>query len=218
MKNIAVLLAGSGVFDGSELHEAVLSLYFIKKNGCNYTCFSVNKEQHHVVNHLTGEPSDERRNVLVESARIARGDVKNLSEYNPNNYDGLMIPGGFGVAKNLFTFAMDGEEATIDTNVQEAILKTHAAQKPIGAVCISPVLLAKAFQDSGVEISVTVGTNSGEAAAITAFGAVHHSVKASELYLDKENNIATAPAYICAKDIAEAALGIEKVVNYLCKK
>jgi enhancing lycopene biosynthesis protein 2 len=139
MKKIAVLLSGSGVYDGSEIHEATLSLYALSKNELDYQCFAPDKEQYHVINHLTGEVSNETRNVLVESARIARGNIKALSELKVEEFDGILLPGGFGAAKNLSSYAYEGEKYSVDLEVENVLKAFHAAKKPIaGNTNITP--------------------------------------------------------------------------------
>jgi enhancing lycopene biosynthesis protein 2 len=143
MKKIAVVLAGNGVYDGAEIHEATLTLLAIARNGAQYQCFAPDVEQAHVVNHLTGEEMPEKRNVLVEAARIARGNIKPLSEYNAKDFDAIVFPGGFGAAKNLCTFAFDGVDCKVNPDVEKAVRSTVAEEKPVGALCISPVLITK---------------------------------------------------------------------------
>ncbi len=143
MKKFAVVLSGCGVFDGAEIHEATLTMLAIMKQGAQYEIFAPDIPQHHVINHINGEEMDEVRNVLIESARIARGKIKDLRQYDPNNFDALIFPGGFGAAKNLCDFAFSGADCIINPDVERAILKTAGKNKPIGALCISPVIFAK---------------------------------------------------------------------------
>jgi len=217
MKKIAVVLAGCGVNDGSEIHEAVATLLALKRNGADYQCFAPDKPQHHVINHAKGEETGEKRNVLVESARIARGEIKPLDKYNPADFDGLVFPGGFGAAKNLCTFAFDGASCTIDAQVKDAILKTNAAGKAVGAVCIAPVVVAKAFEGSGKKVKLTIGNDPGVAGIIEGWGAKHENFPVDKACVDMENKIFSAPAYMLAQDIAEAASGIEDMVSKMIK-
>ena len=147
-KKFAVILAGCGVFDGAEIHEATMTLYAIAKNNCTYEIFAPNIEQFHVVNHLTGQEMPESRNVLVESARIARGNIKPLSEFIADDFDAIILPGGFGVAKNLSDFAFKGADSSVLPDLQNALVSVYEQKKPIGALCISPAIVAKVF--SGV--------------------------------------------------------------------
>ncbi|MEZ5357832.1 MAG: isoprenoid biosynthesis glyoxalase ElbB [Candidatus Zixiibacteriota bacterium] len=217
MKKIAVVLSGCGVNDGAEIHESVVTLLAIKRNGAEYTCFAPDKPQYHVVDHVKGEPVKESRNVLTEAARIARGDIKPLSAYKPADFDALVFPGGFGAAKNLFTFAIDGLDCSIDGQVKDAIMKTNAAGKPIGAMCIAPALLAKAFEGSGKSITITIGQDDGVAGAVEKMGAKHEKRKVTEACIDSANKIVTAPAYMINADISLVATGIEKLVEHVVK-
>ncbi|MCA1746220.1 MAG: isoprenoid biosynthesis glyoxalase ElbB, partial [Bacteroidales bacterium] len=146
MKKFAVVLSGCGVFDGAEIHEATMSLYAIAANGGSYEIFAPDMEQHHVINHITGEEMNETRNVLIESARIARGNIRPLTEFSEADFDGLLFPGGFGAAKNLSDWALKGPDSSVIKEVGDAIRAMVEAKKPVGALCISPVLLAKTLE------------------------------------------------------------------------
>ena len=187
MKKFAVILSGCGVFDGAEIHEATLSMYAIKKQGADYDVFAPDIMQHHVVNHITGEEMPEARNVLVESARIARGKIQPLSKFNPAGYDALLFPGGFGAAKNLSTFAFDGPDCKVNTDVEKAVKVMYEASKPIGALCIAPVLLAKILGKG----NLTIGQDKGTAGAVEKLGAKHKSTVHGEVVFDKENKLFT---------------------------
>ncbi|HBY20190.1 MAG TPA: isoprenoid biosynthesis protein ElbB, partial [Clostridiales bacterium] len=153
MKKFAVILSGCGVFDGSEIHETTLTLLAIVKHNCEYEIFAPDIEQHHVINHITGEVMNEKRNVLIESARIARGKIKNISKLNVDDFDAIIFPGGFGVSKNLSTYAFDGHKMKVIPEVENLIKKMVEIKKPIAAMCISPVLLAKVIKD----VALTIG-------------------------------------------------------------
>lgn len=216
MKKIAVILSGSGVFDGSEIHEATLSLFALSKNEVEYECFAPDKDQLHVINHLTGDVSNETRNVLVESARIARGNVKPLADLNVEDFSAILLPGGFGAAKNLCTFAIDGEKFVVDPDVEKIIKDFHAAQKPIGALCIAPVIIAKVLG-----AKVTIGTDEGTAAAILKAGGKHVNKAFNEVAIDEDNLVVTTPCYMLAENIYQVGIGIEAAVQALlglCKK
>ena len=213
MKKFAVVLSGSGVYDGAEIHEATLSMYAIAKQGAAYDVFAPDVEQHHVINHLNGEEMDEKRNVLVESARIARGNIKPLDQFNPSEYDALLFPGGFGAAKNLSGFAFDGPDCKIQPDVEKAIKGMHAAGKPIAALCIAPVLLAKVLG----EVKVTIGQDKGTAEAIQAMGAKHDNTDHGEVLIDAENNLFTTPCYMLDANIVQIADGAENVVRAVLK-
>jgi enhancing lycopene biosynthesis protein 2 len=209
MKNIAVILAGNGVFDGAEIHEATLTMLAIKQNGAEYQCFAPDINQAHVVNHITGEEMPETRNVLVEAARIARGNIKALSEYNVTDYDALIFPGGFGAAKNLCTFAFDGADCTVNSDVETAIRSTVVAEKPIGALCISPALIAKVLGD----VEVTIGEDAGTAEAIETLGGTHIKTTHGEIVVDEKYKIVTTPCYMLDATIDQIAIGANNAVK-----
>ena len=187
MKKIAVVLSGCGVYDGAEIHESTLTMLAIAQQGAEYQCFAPDMDQAHVVNHLTGEEMAEKRNVLVEAARIARGDIKPLSEYNPAEYDAIVFPGGFGAAKNLCTFAFDGPDCSVNSDVETAIRSTVKAEKPVGALCISPAVVAKVLGD----VNVTIGQDKGTAEAIEKLGATHTTTTHGEIVVDKKYKLVT---------------------------
>jgi len=211
MKKFAVVLSGSGVFDGAEIHEATLTMLAIKKQGAQYEIFAPDIPQHHVINHITGEEMDETRNVLIESARIARGQIKDLKLYDPNNYDALIFPGGFGAAKNLCDFAFKGADCTINPDVEKAILKTTGKNKPIGALCISPVIFAKVFGN----VEITIGQDPGTAEAIEKLGATHVKTTHGEVIIDEKNNLYTTPCYMLDANILDIAKGASNIVKVM---
>lgn len=210
-KKFAVILSGNGVYDGAEIHESVMSLYAIQLQNCSYEVFAPNIKQHHVVDHMTGNEMNEERNVLVESARIARGKIRDLKEYNPANFDILLLPGGFGVAKNLSSFAFDGADCTVITEVEKAIKSTFEAKKPIGALCIAPVLLAKVLGD----IEVTIGQDEGTSSAITKMGAKAAQTDHRQVTIDKANKLVTSPCYMLDGNLVDIAEGAKNTVNAL---
>ena len=205
----AVILAGSGVFDGSEIHEATMSLYAIVRNGGTYQAFAPDIDQHNVINHITGEEMDEKRNVLIESARISRGDIKNLKEFNAEDYDALILPGGFGAAKNLSTFAFEGANCKINCEVENAVRAMADQSKPIGALCISPVILAKIFGN----VKVTIGQDRDTAKAIEEMGATHQKTDHAEVVVDKDKKVVTSPCYMLDANILNIADGADNVVK-----
>ncbi len=216
MKKFAVVLSGCGVFDGAEIHEATMTLYAIMKEGGSYEIFAPDIEQHHVVNHITGEEMSEKRNVLIESARIARGKIKPLSEYNAEEFDALMYPGGFGVAKNLSSFAFEGENCSVNPEVEKSVLDTVKAGKPIGALCISPAIMAKILQ--GAE--VTIGNDKGTVEAIEKMGSVHKTTTHGEVVVDEGFKLVTTPCYMLDAtilDIAEGAINVVKTIMGMIK-
>jgi enhancing lycopene biosynthesis protein 2 len=208
-KKFAVVLSGSGVFDGAEIHEAILTLYAIVKNGGSYEIFAPDIPQFHVINHITGEEMEESRNVLVESARIARGNIHELSEFKPSDFDGIIFPGGFGAAKNLSSFAFDGSECTINADVEAAIKKMVEAQKPIGALCISPVIMAKILNNA----DLTIGQDEDTVAAVEAMGANHKITSHGEVIVDQKYKLVTTPCYMLDANIVQIADGANALVK-----
>ncbi|MBN2892555.1 MAG: isoprenoid biosynthesis glyoxalase ElbB [Bacteroidales bacterium] len=209
MKKFAVILAGNGVFDGAEIHEATMTLYAIAKHGATYDIFAPDINQHHVVNHITGEEMNEKRNVLVESARIARGKISSLSEFNADNYDALILPGGFGVAKNLCDFAFKGVDCNVNSDVEKAIVDINKQGKLIGALCISPVLVAKVLKGA----KVTIGNDEGTGKAIEEMGGVNEITNHGEVTIDKNLKIYTTPCYMLDASIVDIANGAMNVVE-----
>ncbi len=210
MARVGVLLSGCGVFDGTEIHEAVLTLLALDRAGAEIVCMAPNVEQAHVINHLTQEVTTETRNVLVESARIARGEIKDLKDVQAGDLDALIMPGGFGAAKNLSDFAFKGPQATVHPEVKRLLTDLAAAGKPIGAICIAPATLTKALADRKPE--VTIGTDAGTASAIEAMGGRHKSCSVDMIHLDAGNKLISTPAYMLGPGIKEVAQGIEKLV------
>lgn len=215
-KRIGVILSGCGVYDGSEIHEAVITLLAIDRAGAEAVCMAPDIPQLHVINHLTGEPAaGETRSVLIESARIARGNVKDLATVQATEIDALMLPGGFGAAKNLCDFAVAGQDCSVNPEVARLIKAMYAAKKPIAAVCIAPAVLSKVLGDDNISHQLTIGTDEGTAEALDSMGSKHISCPVEEFIVDTENKLVTSPAYMLAGSISEAAEGIEKTVQAL---
>ncbi|WP_411359978.1 isoprenoid biosynthesis glyoxalase ElbB [Pseudidiomarina sp. YC-516-91] len=210
MKKVAVLLSGSGVFDGAEVNEAVLTLLHITKQGASYQCFAPDIEQMHVVDHLRGEAAGESRNVLVEAARIARGEVKPLSELNAADFDALILPGGFGVAKNFCDFAVNGADMQVNEQVLAVGKAFVAARKPAGYMCIAPVLLPHIY---GQGVRVTIGNDSEVAGAIEKMGGKHVDCPVHDIVVDDNHRLVTTPAYMLAENLVDAEKGISKLVE-----
>lgn len=210
-KKIGVMLSGCGVYDGSEIHEAVLTLLFLDRAGVTTVCMAPDVEQMHVINHLSQTEMGESRNVLVESARIARGEVQDVASIKAGDIDALIIPGGFGAAKNLSDFAVSGPDATVNPEVNRLLLEMVDQKKPIGAICIAPATLTKVL--GTLSPNVTIGSDEGTAGAIEAMGGVHTDCTVSEICYDEKNNIVTTPAYMLGPKIANVAEGIEKLVE-----
>ncbi len=215
MKTVGVILAGSGVYDGAEIHEAVLTMLALDKRNVNMVIMAPNVNQHHVVNHLTGQEMNETRNVLTEAARIARGNIKDIKDVDTNTLDAVILPGGFGVAKNLCDFAFKGEECTVEPSVLEFLTEIVKAKKPLGAVCIAPVLVAKIYEKLGKKAELTIGTDAETANKVENMGNTHISCLVKEFHIDKKNNIVSTPAYMLGQRISEVAEGIDKTVEAL---
>jgi enhancing lycopene biosynthesis protein 2 len=210
MKNVGVVLSGCGVYDGTEIHEAVLTLLALDRAGAKAVCFAPDKPQLHVINHLSGDEVPEQRNVLVESARIARGEVQPLSQADASQLDALIVPGGFGAAKNLSSFASEGEGCWIDKDLVKLTQQMHKANKPIGFMCIAPALLPKLLDQ---QVRLTIGNDLDLGEVIDAMGGEPVICPVDDIVVDSENKVVTTPAYMLAKSIGEAASGIDKLVS-----
>ncbi|EPA97012.1 isoprenoid biosynthesis glyoxalase ElbB [Pseudomonas umsongensis] len=209
-KKVAVILSGCGVYDGAEIYESVVTLLRLDQRGAQVQCFAPNIAQLHVINHLTGEEMPESRNVLVESARIARGEIKDIREADAEEFDALIIPGGFGSAKNLSNFAIEGTGCTVQPDVLALTEAFAEAGKPVGLICISPALAAKIY---GPGVTCTIGNDAETAAALNKMGATHKECAVSDIVEDKARKLVTTPAYMLAQSISEAASGINKLVD-----
>lgn len=194
MKKVAVILSGCGFLDGAEIRESVLTLLALDAHPVEVTCLAPNIEQFHVVNHLDGNESQEKRNVLVESARIARGKIQDINCVNPSDFDAVMIPGGFGVAKNLCNFAFKGSSGSVDESIKKFLIQMHKENKPIGAICIAPAMMALLFGNENVKL--TIGNDEGTAGEIEKLGAKHTIKSADEFEYDENSKIVTTPAYM----------------------
>jgi enhancing lycopene biosynthesis protein 2 len=212
-KRIGVLLAGCGHRDGSEIHEATFTLLAIEQMGHEAVCIAPDGLQRVVMNHLTGEARSEQRDVRIESARIARGKVRDAARTTIDDFDALVIPGGQGAALNLSSFLADGVNCEVEKDVKRLILETVHAKKPLGAICIAPVTVAKALEGSGVTATLTVGHDNKVAGQIQQMGAKHESCATTDCVVDRENKIVSTPAYMSAKNIVEVWQGIDKLVH-----
>ena len=206
---IAVVLSGCGVYDGAEIHEAVLTMLAIDSQGGQYQCLAPNIQQRDVVDHTTGQAMGETRNVLVEAARIARGQIKDLAGFDAADYDALVFPGGFGAAKNLCSFAVDGPDCQVDPSVEKAIRAMHKAGKPIGALCIAPAVIARVLG----KVEMTIGDDPGTAQGLQAMGAKHCKAGRGEVVVDSAQRIATTPCYMLESSISQIAEGASNVVK-----
>jgi enhancing lycopene biosynthesis protein 2 len=209
IKKFAVVLAGCGVYDGAEIQEAVLTMLAIVKHGATYQCFAPDILQHHVVNHLDGSEMHQARNVIVEAARIARGDIKRLTDFSAADFDALIFPGGFGVAKNLFPLAIEGPAAKVTPEVERAVFEMVKAQKPIGALCIAPAMIAKILE--GVE--VTIGDDKETIEAIKTMGGIHKTTTHGQVIWDEQFNVFSTPCYMLDATINEIDEGVNQIVK-----
>ena len=209
MPKVGLGLSGCGVNDGSEIHEAVITMLELDKAGAEMVLMAPNIDQLHVINHATGEEMDDSRNVLIESARISRGNIEDIAGVTSDNLDALIFPGGFGVSKNLSDYAMSGMECSVNPDVLRLSREVHNDQKPIGVICIAPAIMAKILAG---DTELTIGFDEQTAADIDAMGAKHVLCPVDEIVIDKEKKVVSTPAYMEAKSIKEAASGIEKLV------
>ena len=217
MVKVGVVLSGCGVFDGAEIHESVLMLLALDRAGAEVVCAAPDVEQMHVIDHVSGEETGETRNVLVESARIARGDIVDLARLGAGEIDALMFPGGFGAAKNLCDFAVAGAECSVNPEVARLVREMLEARKPIAAVCIAPAMMAAVLRDAGLASELTIGDDATTAASLEAMGARHVACPTDEFRVDEEHRIITSPAYMLAGGIAELARGIDCTVDELLR-
>lgn len=208
-KKIAVILSGCGFQDGAEIHESVLTLLAIQKHNAEYVCYAPDIPQHDVTDHLTGETTDESRNVLTESARIARGKISPLSDFNPSEVDALILPGGFGAAKNLSSFAYEGGDCTVNEEVANAIRSMVELKKPIGALCIAPAIIAKLLD--GAEL--TIGSDKDTAETLEKMGAKHKNRGHGEIVIDEKYRLVTTPCYMLDSKVTHIAEGAENLVK-----
>ncbi|WP_036768388.1 isoprenoid biosynthesis glyoxalase ElbB [Photorhabdus australis] len=210
MKSVAVVLSGCGVFDGSEIHESVLTMLSLDRLGVKTSFLSPDQPQLHVINHIGGEEVGEKRNVLQESARISRGKIKPLSQANADEFDALIIPGGFGVVKNLCDFAVKEVDCEINKDLLSLVRAMHKQHKPMGFMCIAPVMLPKLLNKP---VKLTIGHDPNTVAQIEKMGGIHVACKVDEIVVDLENKIVTTPAYMLAESISQAEAGINKLVR-----
>lgn len=211
----AVILSGCGRADGSEIHEATCALLAIDCQNCPYQCFAPDMEQAAVVNHLTGKITGEKRNVLIEAARIARGNIKSLEEFCPDDFDAVVFPGGIGAVINWCDFAESGVSCSVETSVRKAIWDSYKKGLVIGAMCIAPVVIAKVLGGEGVH--VTVGNDRGVADSISRTGAVHEERDSVGVCVDELHKVVTTPAYMLASSIKEVCEGADNMVKAMLK-
>jgi enhancing lycopene biosynthesis protein 2 len=213
MTNVAVILSGCGFMDGAEIRESVITLLELSRAGVTTRIFAPDMDQHHTINHLTGDATKETRNVLVESARIARGEIEELGKLKASDFDALIIPGGFGVAKNLSDLAFQGPNATVLPEFRSIILDFLKQGKPIAAICISPAVLVAATKGHYAP-KVTIGEDQDTANAIEAMGGSHEECPSERCIWDAKHQIASCSAYMRGDDnLAAIADGISACVE-----
>ena len=212
-KKIAVILCGSGFKDGSEIHESVFALNAISENGAEYECFAQDAPQADVINCLSGKPMSESRNQKTEAARIARGAIRSMSDLKAADFDALVLPGGFGAAKNLCTYAFEGASASVKPEIARVLTEFSAQKKPIGAICIAPMVLALHFK--GKNLTLTLGDESPELTSqLNILGHRHHPCSVTEICVDEGHRVVSTPAYMHENPkIHEVGIGISKLVK-----
>lgn len=215
MARVAVVLSGCGYLDGAEIQESVITLLALDRAGAEVECLAPDKPQRDVVDHRSGEAvPGETRNVLVEASRIARGEIRDVAEAKAEDYDAVVMPGGYGAAKNLSSFAVEGADCTVDPGVERLLRDAHAAGKPIGLICIAPAIGAKLFP--GVEL--TIGSDPGTASALEQMGAHHKSCPVDAFVCDQKARVVSCPAYMLGPGIKDVAAGIEKLVDEVLRQ
>ena len=213
MTRVGVVLSGCGVNDGAEIHESVITMLALDRAGADIVFMAPNIDQLHVINHYTGSEMDESRNVLMESARIARGKIRDMAEVHASDVDALIFPGGFGVAKNLCDYAMAGTNCSVNPDVKRLATDVHKAEKPIGIICIAPAMFAKIMQGTGDSVEMTIGTDEQTSSDINSMGQNHITCSVEDIVIDKKNKVVSTPAYMLDQRISEVAEGIEKLVK-----
>jgi enhancing lycopene biosynthesis protein 2 len=213
MTRVGVVLSGCGVNDGAEIHESVITMLALDRAGADIVFMAPNIDQLHVINHYTGSEMDESRNVLMESARIARGKIRDMAEVHASDVDALIFPGGFGVAKNLCDYAMAGTDCSVNPDVKRLATDVHKAEKPIGIICIAPAMFAKIMQGTGDSVEMTIGTDEQTSSDINSMGSNHITCSVEDIVIDKKNKVVSTPAYMLDQRISEVAEGIEKLVK-----
>lgn len=215
MKTIAVVLSGCGVSDGSEIYETVCTLLSIEKAGAKYQCMAPNIEQRRVINHLTKQESPETRNILVEAARLARGEIIDIENADPKAYEAVIFPGGFGAASNLSDFALSGENSTMEKHTLHFAKKMAELKKPAGFICIAPNLISHIY---GKGVNITIGTDKQTADTLEKMGNIHKNCECTNIIIDDQHNVVTTPAFMLGKSISEISAGIDKLVQEVIRR
>ncbi|OOE34558.1 isoprenoid biosynthesis protein ElbB [Salinivibrio kushneri] len=212
MKKVAVILSGCGVFDGAEIQETVLSLLALEQNDAQWQCFAPDIDQHHVINHRTGEAMSETRNVLTEASRIVRGEILPLTDLNADDFDALLVPGGFGAAKNLSDFAYNGDPVQVHQDMFAVCQAFARSEKPAGYMCIAPIMIPQIYPKG---VKGTIGNEPDIAAAFNRMGGEHIECPVSDYVLDQPHHLLSTPAYMLATSVSDAASGINRMVKKL---
>lgn len=219
MKKVCVILAGSGHADGSEIQESISTLIALSKYDVSYDCFSVDQNQYDVVDHFTGQPIGEKRNLMHEAARIARGNIKDISELDMSHYSAIIFPGGFGIAKNLCTYAYEGRNGSVNEKIKKLIIDFHKESKYIGAICISPVMIGMALSNIAQDLKLTPGFVQNAADDLKFFSAEPVMLNSEEICIDEKNKVISAPAYMNSNaSLFQVYSGIEKLVKYISER
>ncbi len=213
--HFAVILSGCGRADGSEIHEAVFALLCIENMGCTYQCFAPNIEQAAVINHLNNRPMNENRNVLVEAARIARGNILDLKEFKAQDFDGIVFPGGLGAVTNWCDFAAKGADCDINRGIYNVIRECYDKKLVIGAMCIAPAMVAVALADK--KIHFTLGAGGTTVEKLEKLGVVHEEVGVTDVCIDRENRVCTTPAYMLATNMTDVCQGAQNLIGAMCQ-
>ncbi len=212
MPTVGVILSGCGFLDGAEIHESVLTLLALDQRGAKAVCCAPRGE-FDVVDHTTHKPAGEKRSILRESARICRGDIRDVAAVKAGELDALLLPGGFGAAKNLCNFASAGADCAVQPDVEKLVGDMLTARKPVGAICIAPALLARIAGKRGIHATVTIGSDAGTAAAIEKTGCTHQACKVTDFVVDAEHRLVTTPAYMLGPGPAAVFEGIRGLVD-----
>lgn len=213
---IAVILSGCGFLDGAEIQESVLSLYFLDEKGCKVTCFAPDKDQFHVVDHVTGQPTLESRNVMTEAARICRGEIRPLADLKMQDFDAIVMPGGYGAAKNLSDLAIRGADCEVEPDLSKVLAAAVLERKPIVAICIAPAVLAAALRTMRSHaVTLTIGTDEETSQVLTSLGARHQRCTVSEIAVDSDHRVVSTPAYMLGEGPAAVGAGIRKAIDQL---
>ena len=206
---VGIILSGCGNKDGSEIHESVLTMLAIDQLGESYVCYAPHIDQHHVTNHATGKETEDKRNALVEAARIARGKITPLNEFDARTVDAVIFPGGLGAATTLSNFAYEGAKGKVHKDVERVIRNMASLKKPMGALCIAPPLFARVLDNP----TITIGNDQTTQAKLEAMGAKHVNTLSGEIAIDREHKLVTAPCYMHNTSIATIAIEAKKIIE-----